>query len=462
MAPPAPPGGLCRPEPARAEHTRPTPTSRKRTRSRSTKSGSHSSRERCPPPAKSVTSPPWKTRRSSPMKGPFRMWSILAQYVADAVHPGAAHRPQQPGAAAGRRQLSRRSAGPRIPGEKRPGPDKGFRRRPDPLQKGGPTMIFLDHRLPSPLPDHRRPADACLSSVRSKEDHRPPVPALSPAEVSGSVVTSCIYFVCLLTGLTGFTAAIDLLACLVFGSILFMQHRKRRLRKGPDLPLESQLSGHQAGLPDQGDRGKKPGPSAALPARTGSPLQILTIAIFSIALVSSLISLAVAFLKEPHGRWDAWLIWNMHARFLFRGGDHWRDAFASGLDWSHWDYPLLLPLSIARGWTYAGGEMHSSPGGHGLSLHLPPPRSPADLPLSPAGRHPGLSWRHDPAGDPLFHLHGDLPICRYPPGLFHPDDARHAVFAGRIARQSSRRRSSSPGSPRDCAPGQKTKVCFFS
>ena len=87
--------------------------------------------------------------------------------------------------------------------------------------------------------------------------------------------------------------------------------------------------------------------------------------VFSIALASSLISFAVAFLKEPHGRWDAWLIWNMHARFLYRGGDHWREAFASGLDWSHWDYPLLLPLSIARGWTYTGGEEHSSPGGDG-------------------------------------------------------------------------------------------------
>ena len=83
--------------------------------------------------------------------------------------------------------------------------------------------------------------------------------------------------------------------------------------------------------------------------------------IFSTALVSSLVSFTIAFLKEPHGRWDAWLIWNMHARFLFRGGDHWREAFASGLDWSHWDYPLLLPLSIARGWTYTGGE----------GIHLP-------------------------------------------------------------------------------------------
>jgi 4-amino-4-deoxy-L-arabinose transferase-like glycosyltransferase len=67
-------------------------------------------------------------------------------------------------------------------------------------------------------------------------------------------------------------------------------------------------------------------------------------------------SFVFAFLKEPHGRWDAWLIWNMHARFLFRGGEQWRDAFASGLDWSMWDYPLLLPLSIVRSWNYMGGE----------------------------------------------------------------------------------------------------------
>ena len=55
----------------------------------------------------------------------------------------------------------------------------------------------------------------------------------------------------------------------------------------------------------------------------------------------------------------------MHARFLFRGGDHWREAFASGLDWSHWDYPLLLPLSIARGWRYMGGESLSVSRRHG-------------------------------------------------------------------------------------------------
>ena len=145
----------------------------------------------------------------------------------------------------------------------------------------------------------------------------------------GIGVTSCSYFVCLLAGLTRYVAVIDLVVCLVFGLIWFMRRRKRGFEK-------------QAVIPGK--------------TGTGSLLKNLIAVIFAVELLAFVISFAVAFLKEPHGRWDAWLIWNMHARFLFRGGEGWRDAFASGLDWSHWDYPLLLPISIARGWTYTGGE----------------------------------------------------------------------------------------------------------
>ena len=172
----------------------------------------------------------------------------------------------------------------------------------------------------------------------------------------GIGVTSCIYFVCLLTGLTRYTAAIDLVVCLVLGLICLIRSGPRGLREQEKLPPEWQLPGYRAELSSKKDSGAKQGLPVARPVRTRSPLHILTTVIFSTALVSSLISFTAAFLKEPHGRWDAWLIWNMHARFLFRGGDHWREAFASGMDWSHWDYPLLLPLSIARGWTYTGGE----------------------------------------------------------------------------------------------------------
>jgi hypothetical protein len=60
--------------------------------------------------------------------------------------------------------------------------------------------------------------------------------------------------------------------------------------------------------------------------------------------------------RHPHGDWDAWAIWNLRARFLFRGGEQWTAAFSPYISWSHPDYPLLVPGTVARGWTYAGRE----------------------------------------------------------------------------------------------------------
>lgn len=58
-------------------------------------------------------------------------------------------------------------------------------------------------------------------------------------------------------------------------------------------------------------------------------------------------------LRNPAGDWDAWAIWNLRARFLVFG-DFWHHAWSPLLDRTHPEYPLLLPLFVARGWTYAG------------------------------------------------------------------------------------------------------------
>jgi hypothetical protein len=176
----------------------------------------------------------------------------------------------------------------------------------------------------------------------------------------GLGITSCLYFACLLTGLTRYTAIIDLIVCLFLCVICFVRYRNKR-GKQENLASTLPYSSPRSARSGTGASRARKDITDANTFRTGSSLEILSAIIFSIALVSSLISFVIAFLKEPHGRWDAWLIWNMHARFLFRGGEGWREGFASGLDWSHWDYPLLLPLSIARGWTYTGGE----------GIHLP-------------------------------------------------------------------------------------------
>jgi hypothetical protein len=61
------------------------------------------------------------------------------------------------------------------------------------------------------------------------------------------------------------------------------------------------------------------------------------------------------FRDEPLGFWDAFAIWNVKARFFFfDAGEHWQRAFSNTIAWSHTDYPLLLPLNVARLWTYGG------------------------------------------------------------------------------------------------------------
>jgi hypothetical protein len=57
---------------------------------------------------------------------------------------------------------------------------------------------------------------------------------------------------------------------------------------------------------------------------------------------------------SPHGEWDAWAIWNTRARFLFRAHESWTGAFL--VDRGHPDYPLMLPLTVSRFWTYLGTD----------------------------------------------------------------------------------------------------------
>jgi hypothetical protein len=74
-------------------------------------------------------------------------------------------------------------------------------------------------------------------------------------------------------------------------------------------------------------------------------------------------------LNRPHGGWDAWAMWNMRARFLFRGGDHWKDVF-SVLGELHPDYPFLVPGVVARAWSYLGSAPVSVPAAASLGFML--------------------------------------------------------------------------------------------
>jgi hypothetical protein len=81
------------------------------------------------------------------------------------------------------------------------------------------------------------------------------------------------------------------------------------------------------------------------PTEKGPPLLVISIYLF---FAYALLMFIFLVYINPHGRWDAWYIWNVRARFLYRGTQHWFDAFSPLL--AHTDYPPLIPLNIARFW----------------------------------------------------------------------------------------------------------------
>lgn len=73
--------------------------------------------------------------------------------------------------------------------------------------------------------------------------------------------------------------------------------------------------------------------------------------------IISLLSTASYLLRRKHGDWDAWMMFNRAARFVYRDQTAWLESFSSRMDpIFHADYPLLLAMNIASGWDTLGDE----------------------------------------------------------------------------------------------------------
>ncbi len=82
---------------------------------------------------------------------------------------------------------------------------------------------------------------------------------------------------------------------------------------------------------------------------------------FSLAAFMAVVGYVLLSLHSPHGGWDAQSIWNRHALFMFRGGEHWRDVFsAAEVGWTP-GYPMLTPGAIAHCWLFVGKETALAP-----------------------------------------------------------------------------------------------------
>ncbi len=143
-----------------------------------------------------------------------------------------------------------------------------------------------------------------------------------------------------------------------FFAWLVVVGKPRRAFFGADLALFAGLAAFGAvaaragrGPGDDDDR------AGRLPRPIGAALRVA----LGASLAAWVALFAVVSRQAPHGRWDAMSIWNLRARFLYRGGDAWAEAFHPSLIASHLDYPLLVPLSVARCWAYLGRETTAAP-----------------------------------------------------------------------------------------------------
>lgn len=94
-----------------------------------------------------------------------------------------------------------------------------------------------------------------------------------------------------------------------------------------------------------------------LPRFSLTRAQIILAGIAVMVFIVSLLGAASYLLRRQQGDWDAWMMFNRAARFIYRDQANWLDSFSRQMDpIFHADYPLLLGLNVASGWDTLGIE----------------------------------------------------------------------------------------------------------
>jgi len=100
-------------------------------------------------------------------------------------------------------------------------------------------------------------------------------------------------------------------------------------------------------------------------------LQIAILMIAGFVFISSFLGVVNYARQRARGDWDAWMIYNRAARFIYRGQEAWQDAFSKDMDVIfHADYPPLLGLNIASRWDILSEETAYVPMFQGLLFSL--------------------------------------------------------------------------------------------
>jgi len=103
-----------------------------------------------------------------------------------------------------------------------------------------------------------------------------------------------------------------------------------------------------------------PPPKAGQSSDAGTSVPRWLAWFFVVACISSALFFVEHSLRFPDGGWDAWMTWNLRARFLVRAADA-RDAFSPQmLFWAHQEYPWLVPGAVAQTFLLFG-ESYAAP-----------------------------------------------------------------------------------------------------
>ena len=102
---------------------------------------------------------------------------------------------------------------------------------------------------------------------------------------------------------------------------------------------------------------KPPSSAAGTPPKALSRTQIVLVGIAAVVFIVSLLGTGSYLLRRQQGDWDAWMMYNRAARFIYRDQPHWLESFSRQMDpIFHADYPLLLALNVTSGWETLGTE----------------------------------------------------------------------------------------------------------
>ena len=95
---------------------------------------------------------------------------------------------------------------------------------------------------------------------------------------------------------------------------------------------------------------------------TWTRTQKILLGVFAVTLLITLSAYVIYAVMTPTGRFDAWMIYNRTARFIYRDPAHWQNTLSPELYWLfHADYPLLVPVNVAGALNTLGSEIMRAP-----------------------------------------------------------------------------------------------------